>query len=380
MQNLEASKPPRSLYIHVPFCRARCHYCSFYRLPYDAALMEGYVQGMERAIAGLPKGPALETLYLGGGTPSLLKPSELARILESIHKRLGLAEGAEITLEGNPESLDQAKLLAYRRLGINRLSMGVQSSEAKQLQSLGRLHRFEAVQRLVGEARASGFENLSLDLIFGLPGQSMEALEHELDAFLALDPDHLSFYGLQLEEETPLGRVLLKRPELLPDEALERAMYRRIRERLEAAGLFPYELSNAAKAGKQGRHNLVYWTGRSYHGLGPGAASYVGGVRRHQVADLDAWLQAYAAGDLPERSDELISGEEAAREAMILGLRLDAGVAFQDFEQAFGVELRQHFREEIKAAGALLEADDRSLRLTEKGRDLANQVFCLFLS
>lgn len=382
---------PQGLYIHVPFCLRKCAYCDFYSfVPGEGhffAYTETLLQELENTELYLHSRPQLRTplhsLYLGGGTPSLLPASELARILEKAERVFGLAGDCEITLEANPGEELPERLEDLYALGINRLSMGAQSFHDGLLQRLGRRHSAADIRQAVRQAWQVGFRNLSLDLIFGLPGERLADFCQDLEAALQLPISHLSFYSLQLEAGTVLGDALLADPADLPAEEEERAMYHLLMSELPARGFHPYEISNAAREGRASRHNCLYWRAEPYWAVGPAAASYVAGVRRHNVASFSAWQQAVTAGQAFAASDEesFIDGDEAARETMMLGFRLLDGVDFARFQRLFADDPRQRFAASLKKLNeeGLIELSASTAKLTPLGRDLANQVFLEFV-
>ncbi len=372
-----------ALYLHVPFCRRKCPYCDFYSVtepPDEEIYLEALFTEARLWREHLPEDPVFVTFYAGGGTPSLLSPDFYGRLLEGLGRIFKLRP-EELTLEANPEGLTLERLSAYRRVGFNRLSLGLQSLLEKGLKALGRAHTVEEGLRSVETARAAGFENLSLDFIFGWPGQGLKDLEEELAAVSRLSPEHLSYYELTPEEGTPLYQALRGGSLRLPGEDLLVEMHRLIHERLEAAGFRHYEISNYARPGRECRHNLFYWRARPYLGLGPAGASFLGRRRFRNPENLREYLKALKGGRLPALLEETLSPEAAFREAVFLHLRLSEGVRREEFRRRFG---RDPFRvfsreiQELKRAG-LIEVGEEGFRLTFRGRLLANQVQLKFL-
>ncbi len=393
-----------ALYIHIPFCRQRCTYCDFNTYTGLLDLRTAYTEALlEEMALHARRYPDLQatSLYLGGGTPSLLPVESVARLIEAAWRHFALSAAAEISVEANPGTLTGEMLLALRRAGANRLSLGVQSARAEELALLGRIHTWEEVVGTVGAAREVGFENLSLDLIFGLPGQALEAWEETLSGTLALQPDHLSLYALTLEPGTPLaGRV--SAGELpAPDADLAAQMYERATERLHVAGFWQYEISNWARGieappapwalppGGQSegigptvsRHNLTYWRNRSWLGLGAGAHSWLEGRRWSSLPHPSAYISRLRAQGLPLLEEETISGALERGETMMMGLRLAEGVTEARFRRRFGVGFAETFGGVIERFGrlGLLSWDGRRLRLTAAGRLLGNPIFAEFL-
>ncbi len=366
------------LYLHVPFCRAKCPYCDFYSLPEALSLVPDYLKALKREIAlwaGEVADYCFITFYVGGGTPSLLPPEFYAALFEALGAFLHL-ELQELTLEANPEGLSLERLKAYKQIGFNRLSLGAQSLDPKGLCVLGRRHGVADVKHAVCLAREAGFENLSLDLIFAWPGQDLVGLAKELEALMDLAPEHVSCYELTLEPYTPLAQQVASGRLSLPPEETVVEMYALIQETLLRHGLFRYEISNYARAGYQCRHNRFYWERRPFLGLGPAAASHVGEVRYKNSEDLAAYLQALSQGGLPPREEDVLPKEAAFREAVVLGLRLIEGVSATELKERFGLDLSSYYGQELESLlnqGFLSWQGDR-LRLTPKGLLVASQI------
>lgn len=385
MENPFAAIPPSSLYIHVPFCASRCSYCDFYSQRPGHDDFDRYTDCLIHEMeASIPADLPFKTLYFGGGTPSFLPLRCWERIFNFIATRLRLDPSAELTLEANPSADLPAKLRPFRDFGINRLSLGLQSSHDRLLQQLGRIHRFDQFEEALQAALRAGFVNISLDLMFGIPGQSMRDFEEDLDYVSALPVTHLSAYSLQIEEGTPLAADVKLDPSILPAEEEEREMYHLLLDRLPGAGFRPYEISNAAKPGYESRHNSVYWRAEPYYALGPSASSYVGGIRRTNVADLKRWMQvwtgrnqAYAASAI----DEVVDGESAAHEFAMLSFRRMDGLKREEYAALFHERAEERFAdpiERMKERGLILETTE-GWRLSRAGLDLANLVFEAFL-
>ena len=289
---MKKENAPLGLYIHIPFCRQKCAYCDFYSLPHSEEKMDAYTAALLRHIEEVaPRTAAhrVDTVYFGGGTPSYLGSERLTKLLRTIRKRCPVTRDAEITLEANPDSACDVKALrALRRAGFNRISLGVQSADDELLRAIGRIHTFAQVQQAVAAVRKAGFKNLSMDLIYGLPGQTMQQWEDTLSSVIALAPEHISCYGLKLEPGTPLYDRRLE--ESFPDDDAQADMYLYTVTALAQNGYEQYEISNFAKPGYESRHNLKYWRMQEYAGFGPGAHSDFGGVRYAYVRDLDAYI------------------------------------------------------------------------------------------
>ena len=367
---------PLGLYIHIPFCRSKCAYCDFYSLAGAEERMDDYCRALERHLAEVaPQAEChkADTVYFGGGTPSYLGAERLCRLLGSIRKLYKVDKHAEITLEANPDSAtDRKALKRLRKAGFNRLSLGVQSMDDALLQTSGRIHTRQQVQEAVAAARKAGFKNLSLDLIYGLPGQTMEGWEKTLSDAVGLHPEHLSCYGLKLEEGTPLYR---RQGELtFPDEDMQADMYLYTVEFLKQCGYEQYEISNFAKPGFASRHNLKYWLLQEYAGFGPGAHSDFGNVRSGYARDLERYLK----GELVLQESETVDSDEREREYLMLRLRTAQGVDPREFEYRF----RQRFAPlaallQQCAREGLAEQDGNGWQLTAKGFLVSNRIIGL---
>ena len=366
-------KPALGLYIHIPFCKAKCAYCDFYSLAHSEEKMDAYMAALLRhleEIAPRAAGMQVDTVYFGGGTPSYLGAARLCRILQTVLRRYDVARDAEITLEANPDSAgDWKELRKLRRAGFNRLSLGVQSTDDALLRRIGRVHTYEQVQQAVMAARKAKFTNLSLDLIYGLPGQTMEDWQRTLADAVALGPEHLSCYGLKLEEGTPLWQQ--RQTLTLPDDDAQADMYLYTVAALGEMGYEQYEISNFAKSGKESRHNLKYWRMEEYAGFGPGAHSDFGGVRYGYVRDIDS----YIAGRLVLSESETDSTLARDYEYVMLSLRTAAGIDRQTFEKRY----RQRFQpmevlfEQYEKAG-LASRTEGGWRLTPRGFLVSNSI------
>ncbi|MFC4811324.1 radical SAM family heme chaperone HemW [Paenibacillus sp. GCM10023250] len=380
---------PRALYIHIPFCTNKCHYCDFtsYVLkgqPVDAYL-DALEQEMVRTVSALPP-EEIHTVFVGGGTPTVLTPPQMERFLASVKRHFPIRPDAEFTMEANPGTTDLEKLQAMREGGVNRISFGVQSFDNGLLERIGRIHNVDDVYRSIENARTAGVDNLSIDLMFGLPGQTVELLSDSVSKALALGLPHYSLYGLKVEENT-LFHALYERNELpLPPEEDELAMYMLLIERLTGAGYGHYEISNFAKPGFESRHNITYWRNEPYYGLGAGAHGYARGERHVNIKGIQPYLDA-AAARLPRLETNGVSEEEAMEDFMMVGLRMLRGVREDDFgtqfpgrtiEGVFGEALRRLLKQ-----GLIETVEDGSglgYRLSKQGIPLGNEVFGAFLA
>ena len=364
---------PLGLYLHIPFCKAKCAYCDFYSLPRSEEKMDAYVASLTAHLtetAPMAAGHTVDTVYFGGGTPSYLGAERITQLLQTVKKHYRVAKDAEITLEANPDSLfDWKALRALRRLGLNRISLGVQSSDDAVLRSLGRIHTWQQVVEAADAVRRAKIPDLSLDLIYGLPDQTAEQWEKTLSDAVSLSPDHISCYGLKLEEGTPLWQ---RRDSLtLPDDEMQADMYLFAVEYLQNLGYRQYEISNFARPGHESRHNLKYWTLGEYAGFGPGAHSDFGNVRYAYVADLDMYLQ----GRLILSESETMGEAEREREYIMLSLRTAAGLNVKAFESRFRrrFDVAQELLVNYEAHG-LARRTDVGWCLTPRGFLVSNAI------
>jgi oxygen-independent coproporphyrinogen-3 oxidase len=370
------------LYIHIPFCRAKCAYCDFNSYAGLEGLFDDYVVALAREMEQLAL-VRVKTLYLGGGTPTVLSLGHLTRILEAAYKIFAVQPDAEISLEANPGTVDATLLAGLRSLGINRLSLGVQSLADPELRLLGRIHTAAQAVEAVSAARQAGLDNVNLDLIYGLPGQTLAVWQATLERALDLEPDHLSLYSLSVEEGTPLARKIGRADLAEPDPDLAADMYELAEEVLSTAGYLHYEISNwALGADHQCRHNLIYWHNEPYLGLGAGAHSWDGRRRWSNVNSPGAYVARLSGGQDAVEARETIGRDLEMGETMIMGLRLlEEGVTFERFQARFGEDLCSRFATELAELSALglIDIDEMRLRLSRNGRLLGNQVFFRFL-
>lgn len=372
------------IYIHIPFCVKKCSYCAFLSGPAGPEVRQEYVNHLVEEIRLRSREvPEADTIYFGGGTPSLLTPEQIGRILEEVRSAFRISEDAEVTLEANPGTLTAESLEGYRKTGINRLSMGVQSMDDRRLRYLGRIHTAEEVRRDVKMAREAGFRNINLDLIFAIPGTDVSDAMEDLESIAALEPEHISFYSLQLEEGTSFFRDFeAGKLREVPDET-DREMYHRGIRALREKGYRHYEISNFARPGCESRHNSKYWNMSEYVGLGLGASSYTGHRRTVNETDLKAYSEMLDRGELAFMEIHENSEADDISEAVFTGLRREEGIRYRDIlgsEAAFW----EYFREALPEArayeaGGFLELDDEGLRLTERGIDISNGIMALFV-
>jgi oxygen-independent coproporphyrinogen III oxidase len=374
--------PMFGLYLHIPFCSAICNYCNFNRGLFESSLKARYVDALigEIQSAG-PAGRAADTIYFGGGTPSLLEPSEIARIVGACRAAFDVTADAEITLEANPESVDVAKLTALREAGVNRLSFGVQSFRDAELRRLSRLHDAGRARAALREARQAGFGNVSLDLMMWLPEQRVDDWLESVDAAIGSDPDHISLYLLEVYPNAPLKDDMARAKwSQAPDDDAA-TMYVTAMERLEAAGYEQYEISNVAKPGRASRHNLKYWTDGEWLGFGCGAHGTVGGVRTKNVSAIDDYVARIERGQPVTTEVRRMDVAERMGDALFTGLRLTRGIDLDDVRQRYGVDVWGKYRADLTpfVEAGLLRHDGRRLVLTRTGMLLANEVMAVFV-
>ncbi len=371
---------PCGLYLHFPFCRSKCAYCDFNSVPDRGAAARGVYLGALRAEVRGAAAVPVDTIFCGGGTPTVYAAEELAVTLAEVASRFTILEGAEISLEANPGTVDEAALRRLRLGGFNRLSLGVQSFNDRLLAGIGRIHSAKRAREAVAAARAAGFTNLNLDLILGLPGEG-EKWRDSVAQAIRLAPEHVSLYPLSVEEGTPLAEWVASEAVFLPEEDEVERRWRKAAAMLEAAGYRRYEISNFARPGFACRHNRRYWERREYLGLGAGAHSFLGSRRFWNVTAWEEYAARMQAGENPQAGEECLTAEEERGEAMILGLRLVEGISRRRFAARYGSYPEEAFPlavERLTANGMLHRRGDR-LALTARGRRLGNQAFAAFL-
>jgi oxygen-independent coproporphyrinogen-3 oxidase len=379
-----ARPEPSGLYLHIPFCASICNYCNFNRGLLDEGLKREYVDALAREIEMRATGEPVDTVYFGGGTPSLLSPVEAARLIDASRHSFDVLRGAEITFEVNPETVDRSTLEAFRAAGVNRLSFGVQSFDDEELARLDRRHDAARARRAVADARAAGFDNISLDLMMWLPGQSLARWRANVESLIALEPEHASLYLLEIYPNAPLKDAMARQQwsRAPDDDAAD--MYEEAMAMLELAGYEQYEISNVARPGRESRHNVKYWTGGAWHGLGAGAHGTVGAKRWRNIADTRGYNAAVASGQLPEADARELPDEERLQEALFMGLRLRRGVDVRQLDRAFNVDLIARYGGALAPflqAGLLDSSayEAGTLRLTRRGQLLANEVLAVFV-
>lgn len=381
---MRTQQPPRAVYVHIPFCKHKCFYCDFNTYAVQGQPVWDYLHALEseirQTVEQVPPGQ-IESIFVGGGTPTILDTEQMSFLLDRLKQAFpDRSPSMEFTMEANPGTTAPDKLQVMREGGVNRISFGVQSFQNELLEAIGRIHRVDEVYQSIEWAREAGFDNLSIDLMFGLPRQTLDDIEQSVDKALSLKLPHYSLYSLKVEEHT-LFHTLYEQNRLpLPEEEEELAMYRLIMERLIASGYQQYEISNFALPGRASRHNIGYWRNQSYYGLGAGAHGYVQGRRHVNVKAVQAYIAAANAG-LPIHEQWEVSREEAMEDFMMVGLRMNEGVSQKAFIEQFGMRLEEGFAQQLAdcVRKGLLEQTAEGYRLTAVGRELGNEVFASFI-
>lgn len=363
------------VYIHVPFCVQKCKYCDFVSFANRSEYRDRYIESLADEMKKY-KGEYADTVFIGGGTPTSLSAIGLDRLLSYTNENFCIADGAEFTVEANPGTVDGEKLEILKRNGVNRISIGVQSFCDGELKKIGRIHTAKEADDAIDAARACGFDNVSIDIISALPGQTLESFKRTLYHAVEKNPDHISCYSLILEKNTPLYAEYESGELILPDEDTEREMYDFACDFLDKNGYAQYEISNFAKKGKESRHNIKYWQCSEYIGLGASAHSYYKGKRFSNTCDLSSYL----SGKYRLENEEELSLEDKIEEFMIMGLRMMCGVNRNEFKKRFNIALDDVYKSEIEkfTKGGFLEDDGMNIRLTKRGIPVSNSVMCEF--
>ena len=370
---------PLELYVHIPFCVRKCQYCDFLSGPSDEETKDRYIEALLKEIRAAEHTEDYEivSVFIGGGTPSALKAEAIASIMRTLQEQFFVCEDAEVTIEANPGTVDLEKLTIYRNVGINRLSLGLQSTDAEELKLLGRIHSYEEFLKSYEWAREAGFSNINIDLMFAIPGQTGEAWRQHLYQVAELNPEHISAYSLIIEEGTPFAEQNLD----LPDEDTEYQMYEDTAEILERYGYRQYEISNYAKQGYMCRHNAGYWQRREYLGFGLGASSLYGGMRFSNTHQMQEYLKESRNPDQIRKDVTVLSRNEQIEEFMFLGLRMTEGISEKKFEENFDVRLMDVYGDILQKyeETGFMEHIETKWRLTRKGIHVSNHILADFL-
>lgn len=377
-----------AVYVHIPFCVQKCRYCDFLSGPRHLDKLDEYLDMLIIEISQyreLIKEYQVRSIFLGGGTPSILNEEQISRVMSVLWDVIGeqVMKDAEVTIESNPGTLTEEKLKTYRELGINRISMGLQSTFNDELKNLGRIHTYEEFLEGYRLARKAGFQNINIDLMSGLPNQSLEKWETTLTRIIELNPEHISAYSLIIEEGTNFYEQYgtEEGEKAVPDEELDRLMYQKTKELLSAAGYKRYEISNYAKPGYESRHNCSYWTGIDYLGVGLGASSLIQKNRYRNEENMECYLKTLVQNKVVRQLEETLDKQSEIEEYMILGLRVMKGVSKSEFLKRFGETMDMKYGEvlaQLKSLELITEEDD-FVCLTEKGIDVSNEIFTMFM-
>ena len=370
---------PLELYVHIPFCVRKCQYCDFLSGPSDEETKDRYIEALLKEIRAAEHTEDYEivSVFIGGGTPSALKAEAIASIMRTLQEKFFFCEDAEVTIEANPGTVDPEKLTIYRNVGINRLSLGLQSTDAEELKLLGRIHSYEEFLKSYEWAREAGFSNINIDLMFAIPGQTGEAWRQHLYQVAELNPEHISAYSLIIEEGTPFAEQNLD----LPDEDTEYQMYEDTAEILERYGYRQYEISNYAKQGYMCRHNAGYWQRLEYLGFGLGASSLYGGMRFSNTHQMQEYLKESRNPDQIRKDVTVLSRNEQIEEFMFLGLRMTEGISEKKFKENFNVRLMDIYGDILQKyeETGFMEHIETKWRLTRKGIHVSNHILADFL-
>jgi putative oxygen-independent coproporphyrinogen III oxidase len=374
----------KAAYIHIPFCQQICHYCDFNKMFLKDQPVDGYLASLEKEMQlTLSQVPTnhLDTIFVGGGTPTALSETQLEYLCESIHRQLPFNTSTEFTFEANPGDLNLKKFEILKELGVNRISFGVQTFDEVLLKKIGRTHRPSDVFQSIEWAKMAGFENISIDLIYGLPDQSLAEFEDTLKTAFTLDIPHFSGYSLIIEPKTVFYNQMRKGKLPIVSEDLEAKMYETLMKSMAKQGYQQYEISNFSRDGFESKHNLTYWNNDFYYGFGAGAHSYVDGYRRANFGPLKKYMEPLINEILPIMEEHLVSKVEQMEEEMFLGLRKTKGILLSTFENRYGVSPLEYFSEAISDLRKrnLIEVEEGRIFLTKKGRFLGNEVFQSFI-
>ncbi|MNO21976.1 Oxygen-independent coproporphyrinogen-III oxidase 1 [compost metagenome] len=384
MTNLNNGRPPEAVYIHIPFCTNKCFYCDFNSYVLKDQPVMDYLRALDRemelTVKHTPPG-VIKTIFVGGGTPTVLKPDEMAYFLKSVRTHFPQWDkNIEFSMEANPGTTDKDKLAVMKEGGVNRVSFGVQAFQNDLLSGIGRIHNVDDVYRSLENARSVGLHNLSIDLMFGLPNQTVDMLKESISRALELNLQHYSIYSLKVEENTLFHTLFNKNKLPLPSEEDELEMYLLLMSTMEAAGYGQYEISNFAKPGMESRHNITYWRNEDYYGLGAGAHGYVKRQRHMNIKGVNPYIEASLSG-LPRLDTFQISEQEAMEDFMMVGLRMREGVSDQAFQAQFGKSLQDIFAGSLNKmlAAGLIEQEGNIYRLSKQGILFGNDVFGEFV-
>ncbi len=374
---------PLGLYIHVPFCAHKCAYCDFYSITNEDLIQEytAAITAHIRSRKNDAKNYTVDTVFFGGGTPSLLPTESFIEIMETIYDVFDVSQTAEITIEANPGTLDSKKLAAYREIGVNRLSLGLQSADDEELSLLSRIHTRDEFEHSFMLARMEGFTNINVDLIYGLPRQTTQKLLDTIDYVISLNPEHISFYGLSIEPNTPFGKNKNIR-KLLPDEDTQYEMYMQACKKLDDANYLQYEISNFAKKEYGCKHNIKYWTGKEYLSFGPSATSFMANMEYKYVSDIERYISCFKKESDIRETEYIFNDQELETRFLMTFFRLRAGISAEEYTRRFGFDFEERYGEEIAPflRSKHLVKTTRGYRLTRKGMLVSNYILSTILN
>lgn len=374
----------KGIYVHVPFCIKKCNYCDFNSFKLNREDKKNYIEGIIAEMKLYSKQfdkDCFSTVFIGGGTPSILESEELKLLIDNIHSNFNISDDAEISIEANPGTLTSEKLKTLYLSGVNRLSMGLQSSDKKHLESLGRIHSYEEFKKNFEIAREVGFENINVDLMFSLPNQTFEEWQQTLKDVVKLNPTHISAYSLIIEDGTVFGKLYDEGKLELSDEELYLKMYYYTRSYLKENGYNQYEISNYAKNKKECKHNVLYWKCGNYLGIGPGSHSYLNEKRFSNYKDIKTYCEKLKKSELPIENIEKLDKQDMMEEKVIMGLRMNEGINLKKFNKRFEIDFMKIYKSEVESLEnkGLIKLDDSKICLTNRGIDISNKVFIEFL-
>ena len=373
------------LYIHVPFCVQKCNYCDFNSFKIKGNDKKEYLNAIEKEMKLYSdefKNKQFDSVFFGGGTPSILNIEELKRLVGSVFKNFNIKETAEVSMECNPGTINKEKLIHMKELGINRLSIGLQAIQNHHLKYIGRIHSYEEFEKNYLEAKEVGFDNINIDLMYALPNHKKEEWKESLDKIISLNPSHISAYSLILEEGTKLYEMYDNEEFSLLDEDTDIEMYNYTINKLKENGYNQYEISNYSKEYKECKHNIIYWKCDNYLGLGPGASGYIGDIRYNNISDLNEYNHKISQNIKPIEEETILSEKDKIEEFIFMGLRMNEGISLKVFKERFSISIEDIYIEPIEKLidSKLLELDKDNLKLTQKGREISNTVFIEFIN
>ena len=373
------------LYIHVPFCVQKCNYCDFNSFKIKGNDKKEYLNAIEKEMKLYSdefKNKQFDSVFFGGGTPSILNIEELKRLVGSVFKNFNIKETAEVSMECNPGTINKEKLIHMKELGINRLSIGLQAIQNHHLKYIGRIHSYEEFENNYVEAKEVGFDNINIDLMYALPNHKKEEWKESLDKIISLNPSHISAYSLILEEGTKLHEMYDNEEFSLLDEDTDIEMYNYTINKLKENGYNQYEISNYSKEYKECKHNIIYWKCDNYLGLGPGASGYIGDIRYNNISDLNEYNHKISQNIKPIEEETILSEKDKIEEFIFMGLRMNEGISLKVFKERFNISIEDIYKEPIEKLidSKLLELDKDNLKLTQKGREISNTVFIEFIN